>query len=133
MATPESGNATYGISPTVGILQSVTSHCYQTGVNLPQGAKITALRVWYSSDNANSLSFVLVRNQLTTGAGEALVQEFSTDSSSNRVAESFTVSGASATVNNNAYMYGFRVCFNAATGELFNGARLTYTYTTAGD
>ena len=104
--------------------------CYNTGVNLPQNARITTVQTYYRS-NTNSSSFALVRNYLATDTLEWLAWAALPDTDMSRTSVTSTVSSAARTVWNNVYSYGFEVCL--AAPDSFGGARITYTYTSAGD
>jgi hypothetical protein len=106
--------------------------CLTTGVHLPDGAKITGLSVWYAANTVGGVGFSLFRDTPSNGTDAYLVFGSSDDASGNRVGKLFSISRALATVNNKAGSYGFGVCPVNNT-QIFYGARINYTYTTAGD
>jgi hypothetical protein len=119
-----------------GPLENFSSdlNCFGTGVNLPQGATITALILWLSDSGAppESLSAYLDRRMLGDGTFSLLAQkeEFG-DGTGARRSYAISVAPAAAKVSNKLYSYSFRVCLNL--NDTFHTARITYTYTTAGD
>ena len=111
-------------------LQTAGGGCFSTGVNLPQNAKITTLQTYYNSlTGANRV--MLERNNLSTDAIDLLVDHTIANFEGLRRSVIDTVPIAQRTVWNNVYSYAFAVCLGA--DDMFEGARLTYTYTTAGD
>lgn len=105
--------------------------CLNTGVNLPDGAKIQEVQVWFSSNGAHDLYTTLTRTALATGQGRTIGGGSFTDSSGNRVTRTRAVDTALAQIDNAKYQYGFGVCIQSQT--VFQGARIKYTYTRAGD
>jgi len=101
--------------------------CFQTGVNLPQGAKITEVRVWYSK----KIFFEFRAAKLVDGSSTVIVgKDVQGDGSTTR--RSFGLPPTAETiVDNRGRMYGLGVCL--APGETFNGARIVYKFTNAGD
>lgn len=120
---------TYLIGYEPGTLNG--SGCFQTGLNPPQGAKITSVDVWYSSQSEGDLQFRIYRHNLNTGAGGLVLVKNSTDTTGGRVQESYPFSAAVGTVRE-IFMYGFAVCAGTNV-PAFYGARIHYTYTSAGD
>jgi hypothetical protein len=111
--------------------------CFQTGVNLPDGATLTNLQVWYKASTTTQfgpMDFRLFRTALGSGAGRLIGFKKAVIISGDRATESIALSGADAIVHNRQFMYGFSVCMYVVNPDAaFGGARLTYTYTTAGD
>ena len=98
-------------------------------VNLPQEATIIALAAWYVS-SGGALTF-RYRNNLATGATDTLVFEQDFNSSETRKPVNYSVTTLNV-VANSRYSYGFGTCISG-TNERFTDARITYTYTNAGD
>jgi len=99
--------------------------CFQTAVNLPAGARIASLRVW--SQGVIFVSFTGVN--LNTGAGTFLFSGDVGDTTGSRV---LTIKDITPNpIVGNTFAYGLGVCLEPS--ESFNGARITYTYTSAGD
>jgi hypothetical protein len=130
--SPANHTATYSIGFTDGVLNG--TGCFSTGVNLPNGATITALTVWFLSNASDDPIFYFVRHELATGSEVAFVTSAVVhDDSANRKAHTFTIPNTTnARVSNGKYDYGFAYCGTTSQDE-FLGARVTYTYTTAGD
>ena len=155
-STPKTGS--YGISPLgfvpgdnqaadgyafviAGGFQSLqlsnghTNGCFDTGVNLPQGATITAFTMWYSTDTNDGVDTSLVRAKLSDGTDDVLATIESTNANQVRKSQTKTISNSAiATVNNNQYVYTVAVCLSSQNllSRYFAG-RITYTYATAGD
>jgi len=111
-------------------LSSSGGACFTTGVNLPQGATVTEIRAWYKSSTANDARTFFLRTNLATGATDSIVDQTDPDSSGTRQPVAYAVA-TNNVANNSRYSYGFGTCTNSDSH--FNGARVTYTYTTAGD
>ena len=100
--------------------------CFNAGVNLPNGAKITSIRVMYSK----GIFVNLVAVPRETGAGTVIATITRSHANSNRVGFTNTLADP-VEVDNNTNQIGIGICVN--TGESFNGVRINYTYTSAGD
>jgi hypothetical protein len=105
--------------------------CLNAGVNLPDGAVVKEVQVWFSSNGVHELYTTLMRTELGTGSGRSIGGGVFRDSSGNRVTRTSTVGDAVATIDNAKYQYGFGVCIQGTT--TFQGARIKYTYRSAGD
>jgi hypothetical protein len=114
----------------VGSIGALTD-CFQGPVNLPQGAKITKLAIWYRAGAVGRVTVDLRRYRFNNGEVGDIAEITSTDATQTRVSKAVSVSGPLATINNDAFNYDFSICLG--TNDTFEGARLTYTYTTAGD
>jgi len=101
--------------------------CFQTGVNLPTGAKIVEVRVWYTK----SASVQFLQTKLADGSSSYVVSESYGDGTGTTRASGTTTVAPAVTVDNRNLLYGFGVCLD--TGEVFQGARIYYKYNTAGD
>jgi len=101
--------------------------CFETGVNLPQGARITEIRLWYRKKIFfHFLSTKLVDGATTTIASRTVQGDGTTERRSFGAAPE-----AETIVDNRSRMYGLGIC--VAPGETFHGARIIYKYTSAGD
>lgn len=109
------------------------SDCFGTGVNLPQAAVITQVRVWMASTHAGGTTVRLFRNQLSNGAVSNIAAQdgLFTDTNGIRRAASIPVTPALATVSNTAFSYGMLICLNQE--DKFYAARIDYLYSLAGD
>ena len=127
--TDQSANAyTITLAPV-----SLTSSggCFNTGVNLPQGAKVTSVAVWYSSGAASDVDIRLFRNKLADGSSALLVDRLILDNANTRKVVVTAVNPSLAIIGNNAFSYGFIVCLSG--GDAFYAARINYTFQNAGD
>jgi hypothetical protein len=107
------------------------THCFSTGVNLPQGARMTRLSAWYSTDAAGSVRVSLFRAGFADDSFSGLLAQLnSTDTSSTRAGMS--AEPGIPEVQNAQFNYAVGVCMDKDS-DRFYGARISYTYTTAGD
>jgi len=107
--------------------------CFNTGVNLPNGAIVTALTVWIASGAGTDPNFVLLRRDLGTGNADVLLNHVNVhDDSTARTAHIFKFANNTGVKADNTHTFAFAVCLPDAT-NFFLGARVAYTYTTAGD
>jgi hypothetical protein len=110
------------------------SACMMTGVNLPQSAKITALAAWASTGNGvtgAAFTITLFRNNPSTSASD-VIADASMQADSGRKALNARVTNAGlGQVDNRFYNYSVGIC-QSSTSD-FYGARINYTYVTAGD
>jgi hypothetical protein len=97
--------------------------CFNAGVHLPQGAKMTGLSVWFSSTSASAM---LLRHRLINGVSDEIVSKTGITR-----AGTFDISDpALEVIDNIRYGYGFAAC---PGNGVFLGARIRYTYSAAGD
>lgn len=101
--------------------------CFQTGVNLPTGAKIIEVRVWY----IKSAYLQFYQTKLADGSSSNVVSTTYGDGTGTTRASGTTTLATPVTVDNRNLFYGFGICLN--TGDVFQGARIYYKYDTAGD
>jgi hypothetical protein len=128
---PSVAGADYAVSANTSSIQSSTMSCYETGVNLPDRAKMTGVTVWYD-DSGSGIVTNLIRINLNTGLNDNLLSKINNSSGGNRVARLYPLSGAIATINNKGFSYALAICMTHNTAK-FYGARITYTYNSAGD
>ena len=129
---PGTATQTYTRNYTNSSLGAGQAGCFQTGVNLPNGARLTALKASYQSTGAASQTFLLFRRNINTGAGAFIVTGDSANTGSAPASANFPVPAPMAVVNNKAFAYGFAVCFPGTSALGFFSARISYTYTVAG-
>jgi hypothetical protein len=110
---------------------SALGRCFNAGVNLPQGAKMTQITFYYQSDATSDLGGYLVRRNPASGSGTYAVTSTPADNSNIATSVTAAIPLNYRTINNKKYAYGVGVCLETE-GTLFNGARITYTYTNAG-
>lgn len=119
----------YDIHWNGGSITAATGVCFNAGLHLPHGAKIIAIAGWFTSSSGGAEIFV-GRNNVSTGLGDTLALEVDPDTSGTRKPVN-VVPSAFQVVDNQHYMYGLGICMGST--DMFHGARITYTYTTAGD
>jgi hypothetical protein len=104
--------------------------CFNSGVNLPQGARVESIEVFYSGPFAGS-GFVatLFQNDLETGAVSVLATGAMPDAEA-RTSRLLGMSGG-IKIGNKRYSYTFNLCLGEE--DMFYGARVKYTYKNAGD
>ena len=126
--------AHFAISPPFWISKDAGANnvCMVAGVHLPEGARVKSLTAWAASDVDQGVQVRLMRANPASGTANGLVGVISHDTSQNRFAMSAAAPGATAVINNQHFGYGVHVCINS-TPSLFFGARITYTYSDAGD
>ena len=112
-------------------LQAGTGLCFVNGVHLPQGAKVTAVTVWYEGGSGASLHAELTRHKFSDGVSATLAIANLTDSTTVRTSGALAVTAANATIDNRMYSYAFGICLHS--GNFFHAARITYKYDNAGD
>lgn len=132
LAPATSGSDGHAIIASSGYL--IGDGCFDTGVNLPQGATITLVTIWAKSDSEGAGPYVgLFRNTPATGGNATIANKNFNDDSNTR--KGFTVSVPASNpariVNNSNQTLGFETCMSAGTE--FYGGRITYTYRSAGD
>jgi hypothetical protein len=116
----------------VGGLFANSTQCFNTGVNLPNGATITQLAIWTTSGTVSNPFVWFLRKKLTDGVPNTIVNAVASDNSATRKQKNFSIANtAVAVVNNAQYVYGLGVC--VGDDDVFHAARITYTYTNAGD
>ena len=106
-------------------------YCFNSGVHLPYRATITALTAWSTSGVNGNPNFYLYRAKMLDSTSDIIAQMHPTDDSGTRKVAHIAIA-ASNLVDNMHYTYGLLVCLTSGS-DIFNGARLTYTYTNAGD
>jgi hypothetical protein len=113
-------------------LVSSTGSCFFAPVNLPQGAKLTELAMWYAKNDASAKSLLVARMSLSTRSTTTISSVGASNTGGGFQSTAAAVTATSVqTVNNKAYAYFLQTCLSNT--EEFVSARLTYTYTKAGD
>lgn len=106
--------------------------CFNAGVNLPQGATITGVVYWYDNNplaNSSQPAFGLLRHSLVDGSSLFLA---ALGSSTGFTGRTYRMAATTPSVVNNVnYTYAAKICLGWL--DLFYGARIDYTYTSAGD
>jgi hypothetical protein len=122
----------YHIDYPDGRLIAGGSSCFSTGLHLPQGAKLVELRIFHASLSTSDLSFFLVKHVPATGANVSILTTGIPDNSGTRKATAFDLTAnANRVINNATGGYGLGICVGAS--DTFFGARIAYSYSSAGD
>lgn len=101
--------------------------CAATGLRLPQGALLVNATV-YETEGAPLVISIYRTNRATGGTSSAIVTPTPDGS---RQAHTMQIPSTWAKVNNATFDYMFEVCHGPS--GIFHGARLRYTYKSAGD
>jgi hypothetical protein len=127
---PDGPNTTYFNSWTGGLTDS-GGGCFNAGINLPSGAKVKSVTWFYESGAGSEFFGRFVRMNMPTAAGLDITANASPVNNTG-LPSSVTrnVAAANQTVNNSRYSYGIGAC--PGSDGVFNGARVKYTYRTAG-
>jgi len=105
--------------------------CFAAAVNLPDRARMTDLAVWYVKGNGTDFTVQLFAQKMTDGSVSSPVGGQLADNGGARTRANFNITTGQV-VDNQNHNYTIQVCTNARNNE-FYGARVTYTYVTAGD
>jgi hypothetical protein len=114
-----------------GLTSADGSRCFNTGVTLPNNARIKSIRFFYTSDASSDFSGSFIRVNAATGTSTSLAQVNPANDSNTRTAVTAAVPSTKQVVKNGTFQYGVGTC--PVDGTRFHGARITYTYRTAGD
>ena len=124
-----SNNVSYDITPNYMSSSEVGDVCMLAGVNLPHRATISQVTAWFASSSGHA-KVTLWRSPVDTFDEEVIAQQDDVDTSGMLKPISVKVRHLE-TVDNAHYLYELMGCFRSP--DLFHGARITYTYTDAGD
>jgi hypothetical protein len=113
------------------LTNQAAGRCFNAGVNLPQGATMTKVTFCYRSDATSDLGGYLVRRNPAHGSGIYVVTVSPADDDDVATEVTASIPATYRTVNNKKFAYGVGVCMDTE-GTSFDGARITYTYTSAG-
>lgn len=108
-----------------------SSRCFNAGVNLPNGSRIKSIRFFYTSDATGDFFGRLVRVNPATGGTKYLATVSPADDTGVRTSVNATVPANQQLVKNGNFQFGVGAC--PFDGTVFHGARITYTYRSAGD
>jgi len=107
--------------------------CFVRNVEFPDGAQIKHLTFWSSEQTSGSAQINFYRLNVSTNHLDEISIVLSQDTSGNRAATNGPIAaGPIAVVNNQHFAYEVRVCLNDSH-TVFYSARITYTYSNAGD
>jgi hypothetical protein len=131
--TPPTNTAAFTIETGTGegLAGTNVTRCFNAAVNLPQGATIVRMHVWFSSVAESDPEFSLLRQRLTDGQTVVVAHVQTADDSGDRKVASSNADASFAAVNNTQYSYGLAACIGQL--DAFYAARILYTYTSAGD
>lgn len=132
--TPNSNTVAYSVDFVDGGRIQGTG-CFTTGVHLPQGATMTGLTTFWSSTLGGGgtvgPSYTLIRSTLNNGVATVVASGTAPNNTGGRKHFNANINAGTGLVNNNQNFYTFEICMGAS--DTFYGARISYTYTTAGD
>jgi hypothetical protein len=131
---PDSPNTTFFNNWTGGLSDSGDG-CFNAGVNLPQGAKVKSITYTYSSPAGSEFFGRFVRRNLDSGSGVDITEFADPVNDTGNVAKvSRSVPSNQQNVDNKKFAYGVGVCpgSNGTDNGIFFGAKIKYTYKTAG-
>ncbi len=134
--TPTNDNAADSFSIQTGTGEGLTPgtthpHCFNAAVNLPHGATIVRMQVWFSSASESNPDFSILRQRLTDGQTDVVATVATLEDGAVRKLASANANASFAAVSNAQYSYGFAACIGQL--DAFYAARILYTYTSAGD
>jgi hypothetical protein len=114
-------------------LTTTGTACFSAPVNLPQGAKVTQVAIWYSKNDATASDLTLFRLALNAHPATDTIVEVPAPSTGGtfKSAAASVTDPSFQTVNNKRYSYFVSKC--VTDSETFLTAQITYTYTSAGD
>jgi hypothetical protein len=124
--TPENDTRVYTTEADGGL--TTTGGCFGAGLTLPAGAKVKSIQVFYRSFTGNMIG-QLWRTALSNGSASALATVQPTDTSGAYRSSTGAVAAAKQAVSP-AYSYGVLAC--EGPSDVFYGAKVKYTYTSAG-
>jgi len=130
---PETSNPPAFSNSGVSLSNAGNIGCYIAPVNnLPQGAKITSLAMFYTkNDTFNDGLFLYRKNVNDSSTLDQIASIFPANSTgAYRKAHVDITDAALQVVDNGRYFYYFEQCVSST--EVFFGARITYTVVNAG-
>jgi hypothetical protein len=108
--------------------------CFKAPVNLPAGAKMTALAMWYLKGDTDTFTISFVREKLSDSTLINIVYEVPVSTGGVRKSANYDITDASLqTVDSQRYIYLIEVCLGNSTAPTLYAVRIAYTYTNAGD
>jgi hypothetical protein len=105
------------------------ANCFGTGINLPHGATLASVRVWYSSDTDGNPAFRFIAQEFASPAQTIIFVAAPSDNSA--TVRSVNIPVDPLKINNSQTSYALTVCLSP--NDIFYSARVTYTYDNAGD
>jgi hypothetical protein len=114
------------------MIDVIGSGCFVAPVNLPQGAKMTQLAMWYTKNDAAPANLYFFRASPAQGTSKEIAHlDTANTGGAVKLAAKLIRAPSLQTVNNVHFTYSLAVCLSDA--EVFRTARIRYTYTSAGD
>jgi hypothetical protein len=108
------------------------SGCFGTAIHLPQGARLVELRIFFQSGGSSDPNFTLVKHAPSTATNTNIVGTQLLDNSNTRKVAVFNLAANPNRIINNAVAgYGFGFCMGSS--DIFFGARIAYSFSSAGD
>jgi hypothetical protein len=128
--TPQTDTVAYSNG---NALHGITNSCFYAPVQLPQGAKMTQLAMWYLKNDTTATEIQLQRYSPATPADLTVVATLPFTNSNGVIKKSSAnITDTSVQgVNNLKFIYRIIACMSGH--ESLVTARITYTYTSAGD
>ncbi len=106
--------------------------CMDAPLNLPQGARMTAIAIWYIN-SGGTMQAQVIRQTLANGHGVQLAFAALADTAAAREQANVTIARTAQLIDNQRFNYELNICTQGTTANKIYGAQVTYTYTTAGD
>jgi hypothetical protein len=131
--TPRSLDFNYSLSN--GYLRATTANitCFAAPVNLPQYAKMTSITMFYTLTSPDAMTLSLEYHVLAGGAGTVVSDSPPATGGYPKWVNIPITNASLQTVDNAHNGYYFDLCMQTTHNSNFNGARMNYTYTNAGD
>lgn len=125
-------NSNYGNTIAGGLTTGTNDTCFVTGINLPHGAALTAVTIYYvhGASSVGDLTADFVAHPLAAGGAQTLGSRAFANQDDIRRGGNLPI-GAGIVINNAQQSYGLRVCLFPF--QAFYAARFTYTVNNAGE
>jgi hypothetical protein len=131
--TPQNSDTApnYSSDAAAGLFKLLQNGCFGTGIHLPNGATITAVRVWYASGATGDPTVSLRQVAFVQfGVANIIASKTLADNSGTLKVTNVNVPEPHK-VDNSSGIYALQVCLTP--NDTFFAMRITYTYETAGD
>jgi hypothetical protein len=129
---PDGGGGEYSNQMYTGLRSTspVGSFCFVAGVDLPAGSRVQAITFTFRSGPGSDFEGRFYRRHLPLPTGIKLLAASAPGSDSGKTTTDRIPIGAAKRPVTAAHAYGIDVCLG--TDDAFFGARIEYTYTSAG-
>jgi hypothetical protein len=134
--TPYNLTSNYSNNGTSLAPTTTNQTCWSAPVNLPHGATMTALAMWYNLRSGEFASIQLLRVNVSNSTLDLIVNESAAVTNGYQRANYPITNAPLQTVDNRFYGYTVHLCLEddgVGAAPAFYSARLTYTYANAGD